>query len=45
MQGQNYNCHKNKLRTNEPNIWKSNKNTEVQPKLSGSYKKKCVTVY
>ena len=42
MQGQNYNCHKNKIRTNEPKIWKNNKNTEAQPKLSGSYKnKKC----
>ena len=39
MQGQKF-CHKNKIRTNEPKIWK-NKNTEAQPKLSGSYKKKC----
>ena len=23
----------------EPKIWKNNKNTEAQPKLSGSYKK------
>ena len=35
-----YNCHKNKIRTNEPKIWQNNKNTEPQPKLSGSYKKK-----
>ena len=34
------NCHKNKIRTNEPKIWQNNKNTESQPKLSGSYKKK-----
>ena len=39
MQDQNYNYHKNKIRTNEPKIWKNNKNTEAQPKLSGSYKK------
>ena len=31
MQGQNYNCHKNKIRTNEPKIWKNNKNTETLP--------------
>ena len=37
-----YNCHKNKIRTNEPKIWQNNKNTEPQPKLSGSYKKKKV---
>ena len=37
----NYNFHKNKLRTNEPKTWKNNKNTEVQAKWSGSYKKKC----
>ena len=37
-----YNCHKNKIRTNEPKIWQNNKNTEPQPKLSGSYKKKCI---
>ena len=37
-----YNCHKNKIRTNEPKIWQNNKNTEPQPKLSGSYKKKSV---
>ena len=30
------NCHKDKIRTNEPIIWKNNKNTEAQPKLSGS---------
>ena len=35
----NYICHKNIVRTNEPKIWKNNKNTEAQPKLSGSYKK------
>ena len=29
-----YNCHKNKIRTNEPKIWQNNKNTEPQPKLS-----------
>ena len=35
MQGQN----KNKIRTNEPNIWKNNNNdTEAQLKLYGSYK-------
>ena len=38
MQG--YNCHKNKIRTNEPKFWKNYKNTEAQPKLSGSYEKK-----
>ena len=27
------------MRTNESEIWKNNKNNEVQPKLSGSYKK------
>ena len=37
-----YNCHKNKIRTNEPKIWQNNKNTEPQPKLSGSYKKKSI---
>ena len=38
MQGQIlYSCHKNKIRTNEPNIWKNNKHT--QPKLSRSCKK------
>ena len=38
----NYNCHKNKIRANEPKIWKNNKNTEANPELSGSYKnKKC----
>ena len=41
MQGQNYNCHKNKIRANEPKVWKIYKNTEVQPKLFGSNKKKC----
>ena len=42
----NYNCHKNKIRTNEPKIWQNNKNTESQPKLSGSYnnKKKSVGI-
>ena len=41
---ENYNCHKNKIRTNEPKIWQNNKNTEPQPKLSGSYnnKKECI---
>ena len=35
----NYNYRKNKIRPNEAKIWK---NTEAQPKLSGSYKnKKC----
>ena len=34
----NSNCHKNKMRANEPKIWKNNKNTVAQPKLSGSYK-------
>ena len=28
------------MKTNEPNIWKNNKNTEAQPKFSGSYKNK-----
>ena len=28
----------NKLRANEHKIWKNNKNSETQPKLSGSYK-------
>ena len=38
----NYNFHKNKIRTNESKIWKNNKKTEAQPKLTGSYKnKKC----
>ena len=35
----NCNSHKNKIRTNEPKIWKNSKNNEAQPKLSGSYKK------
>ena len=39
----NYNCHKNKIRTNDPKIWKNNKNTEAQPKLSGSCKTKSVS--
>ena len=30
------------MRTNEPKIWKNNKNTDAQPNLSGSYKKKCI---
>ena len=30
------------MRTNEPKIWKNNKNTEARPKLSGYYKKKSV---
>ena len=30
------------MRTNEPKIWKNNKNTGAQPKLSGSYIKKSV---
>ena len=29
-----------KIRTNEPNIWKNNKNTEAHPKFFGSYKNK-----
>ena len=33
------NCHKNKIRTNEPKLWQNNKNTEPQPKLFGSYNK------
>ena len=36
----NCNYHKNKIRKNEPKIWKNNKDTEAQPKLSDSYKKK-----
>ena len=42
MRGQNHNCHKNKIRTNKPKIWKNNKNLEAQPKLSGSYKKSAI---
>ena len=38
----NCNYHKNKIRKNEPKILKNNKVTEAQPKLSGSYKKKCI---
>ena len=34
-----YNCHKNKIRTNETKNWQNNKNTDTQPKLSGSYEK------
>ena len=34
----NFNCHKNKIRANEPKTWKNN-NTEAHPKLTGSYKK------
>ena len=30
------------MRTNETKIWKNNKNTDAQPNLSGSYKKKCI---
>ena len=30
----------NKLRANEHKIWKNNKNSETQPKSSGSYKNK-----
>ena len=37
----NYNCHKNKIRKNEPKMWKNNKKTEAQPKLFGSYLKRC----
>ena len=33
-----YNYRKRKIRPNEPKNWKNNKNTEAQPKLSGSYK-------
>ena len=29
-----------KIRTNEPKIWKNNKNTETLSNLSGSYKNK-----
>ena len=29
----NYNYHKNKIRTNEPKIWKNNINTEAQPEV------------
>ena len=35
---------KNKITTNVANIWKNNKNTEAQPKISGSYKKCCKSV-
>ena len=31
--------HKSKIRTGESKIWKNNKNTEAQPKLSGFYEK------
>ena len=34
----------NKIRTKEPKIWKNNKNTDAQPKLSGSYRKSVVSV-
>ena len=27
------------MRTNDPKIWKNNKNNEADPKLSASYKK------
>ena len=40
MQGQKLYCHKNKIRTNKPKIWKNYKNTEAQPKLSGFLYKK-----
>ena len=41
MQSFDYHCHKSKIRTSEPKILENNKNTEAQPKLSGSFKKKC----
>ena len=31
------------MRTNKPKIWENIKNTEAQPKLSGSYKKSVFT--
>ena len=39
MQGQELELPREQNKNECAQIWKNNKNTEVQPKLSGSYKK------
>ena len=44
MQGQELKLPREQNKNKCAQIWKNNKNTEVQPKLSGSYKKTCSRV-